>query len=277
MLDLEYLFTELPRDAVAAKHLAAGGAERTPRRTLKAALYGVLDRWSPPLPLNMTNWMPVFHGGGMEQFLWMANHSLLYEETGGECDFDIRYCLRDKTGGTVWRDRLPLNRDTEIRVDLSEHFPPSPEIEIGSIALDRYAMHPTVRGTTRPQTEVVSKQSAATLHFQAAGHDQDKSFRAAWHPNVERLLFTIVNASSAPFRVIFGYWPNTRVTGAPLARVEHTLPPFGTALHEVELPAGAAEDLNGEMLLIRWRTHGYGKLHIVSMARDGNRMSIDHV
>jgi len=66
MLDLEYLFTELPRDESAAKRLAVGDVAITPSLSFKRRLYALLDGIPLTVPQNVTNWMPVFYGGGIE-------------------------------------------------------------------------------------------------------------------------------------------------------------------------------------------------------------------
>ena len=45
--------------------------------------------------------MPLFHGAGVEQFLWMVNHPMLFGGPGGDQRFDVRYC----DAGCRWADR----------------------------------------------------------------------------------------------------------------------------------------------------------------------------
>ena len=101
VLDLEYLFTESPRDVSLVQ--TNGDTARPPHQSLKRRLYAILDRVHVMMPYNRTNWMPVFYGGGVSEYLWMVNHQLLYDRLGSDAEFSIRYRLRDGGGS----DSLP--------------------------------------------------------------------------------------------------------------------------------------------------------------------------
>ena len=277
MLDLEYLFTESPRDTSAAGPLTNGDAAKPVRQSMKRRLYEMLDRVPIMMPYNLTNWMPVLYGGGVSEYLWMANHRVLYDEAGSEADFKIRYRLRDDLGRTVFRERRVLEKDGNLRIDLSSKFPSASALSVGSIALDRYASRPTVRGTTRPQIEINCARSAASLHFQAAGPDQTSSIRIPWQPDTQRALFTIVNGGRRPYRVAFHYRADGDQNAPSLGEKECVIPRFGAAIHEVALSAAAAAALGGKFLQVNWQTRGLGKLHFICLARDGARLSIDHL
>ena len=277
MLDLEYLFTESPRDASVGGQLTNGDAAEPIRLSMKYRLYEVLDRVPVMMPYNRTNWMPVLYGGGVSEYLWMANHQFFYDETGLEADFEIRYRLRDDVGRTVFQERRVLEKDGSFRIDLSSKFPSAGVLSVGSIALDRYAGHPTVRGTTRPHIEINCARSAASLHFQAAGRDQTSSLRIPWQPDTQRALFTIVNGGRRPYRVAFSYRADGDQNVPPLGEAERLIPRFGAAIHEVALSVDAANALGGKFLQVNWQTRGLGKLHFVCLARDGTRLSIDHL
>lgn len=276
MLDLEYLFIEAPRDATATARLAQGD-DAAPAVSLKQRLYAILDSVPIKVATNVTNCMPVFYGAGTHQYLWMANHSLLYDGAGGEYPFRVRYRLRDGAGREVHRARLTLEPDSELCQDLSTYFSASDVLAIGSITLDRFAAAPTVRGTTRPHIEIVSPRSATCLHFQAPGHDQTRSFRTPWRPDVERGLFTIVNTGPRPYQVAFSYWINDDLGAPQLGAALCKVPPHGALLHEVELSENAQAALASSLLQIRWQARGTGKLHFVCLTRDGERLSIDHL
>jgi bacterioferritin-associated ferredoxin len=276
MLDLEYLFTEAPRDATASARLAHND-DVAPAVSLKQRLYAMLDSVPIKVPINVTNCMPVFYGAGIQQYLWMANHSLLYDGVGGEHPFRVRYRLRDGAGREFHRARLTLEPDSELRQDLSACFPASDALAVGSITLDRFAAAPTVRGTTRPQIEIVGPHSATSLHFQAPGHDQIRSSRTPWRPDVECGLFTIVNTGPRPYHVAFSYWVNHDLGAPQLGAAQCTVPPRGAMLHEVELSDKAQAVLDSSLLQIRWQARGAGKLHFVCLTRDGERLSIDHL
>ena len=162
-------------------------------------------------------------------------------------------------------------------MNLSHFFPATKELAVGSVAVDRFASRPTVRGTTRPQTEILFPRSAASLHFQAAGYGQNRDFLTVWCPDVERYMFTIVNSGRNPFHVVFTYHVDDDEMAGPLGADDRIVPPYGALLHEVTLSDTAEARLRDRLLRIHWRSRGYGKLHFVCMTREGDRLSIDHL
>jgi len=206
----------------------------------------------------------------------MANHQLLYDGPGADSDVRVRFRLRDGSGTIVHDESRMLERDASFRLNLSSHFPRTADLSIGSIAIDRYAGGPMVRGTTRPQIEITCAKSAASLHFQAPAPDQTRSLRTRWRPDVERCLFSIVNSGRRPYTVEFTYQTDNGREPQSLGAAECVVPPHGAVLHEVTLPVDANAKLGDGLLLLKWRTRGEGKLHFICMTRDGERLSIDH-
>ncbi|MEZ5670403.1 MAG: hypothetical protein R3F55_23815 [Alphaproteobacteria bacterium] len=272
MLDLEHFFVEAPR--AAPTHSGAPTETKAARRSFKQRVYGFLDRLSPPVATNRTNWMPVLHGAGVEQFLWVSNHALLYQRGSGETDFRIAYQIRDTSGRIVLRARETLPVDGMLRLPLSQHLPPAEELTVGSVAVDRVAVRPGVRGTTRPQVEIVTASAAASLHFQAPNRGYRKSVSFHYRPTAERIFFTAVNCADAPFSLSLSY--RLAETGnETFATADHALGPFEGRLIEAKpsLPAGRDEALVTADL----RSSGYGKLHLLIASPDLSRLSLDHL
>lgn len=218
--------------------------------------------------------MPVLYGAGVEQFLWMANHPLLYDGDG-IADFDIRFKIRNGAGEIVFEGRETLPKGAAFRHDLSRHLDSGEALAVGSIQLDRFAKQPGVRGTTRPQIEVVTRKAAASLHFQAPTQAYDKVIAVRPRPGEERLLLTAVNCSRRTLEVTVDIAPPG--SREAIAVMKRTIAPFAAELIEPSISAAAFDHSIGGLLELRFRTNGFGKLHIVSAVSDLSRLSLDHL
>lgn len=273
MLDLEHFFVEAPRDAM--PQIAVSGAAERKAVSLKARLYALLDRLPPKLAYNRSNWMPVLYGVGVRTYLWIANHSLLYVDQNELSDFDIRYTIRNEAGNVIHRGRERLPIKGEIRCDLTSALGTADELSIGSVQLDRLASRPAVRGTSRPQLEIVTPDSASALHFAAPNSGYNSSVALKYQPEEDRNLFTVQNCADAPFRLDLKYLPDS---GAEvLHSVQLDLGAYESRLCAIELPEDARRALGDRLLMIQFRGAGLGRLHLLNTRNDYSRMSLDHL
>lgn len=269
MLDLEYFFVETPRQAASAARAEAEMPRA--RQSLKKRLYAFLDRLPPKLAFNRSNWMPVLAGGGARQFLWMANYPLLFGERRDMADFDVRFTVRDGGGAVVHRgrERLPING--VLRHDLSQYLPaPAGDgFAIGSVQVDRYALRPAARGTTRPQTELVMSRGASSLHFQAATPRYDEYLSLPAGRDDETHFLSVLNCAPRPFRLTI-----ERSGAGASAPTVVELAPHQARLVEISQPLQPDE---GDLATLRFRSEGLGKLHLVIVNRRLGRVSFDHL
>src|SRR5262245_2960259 len=117
LLDLEYHFV-MGREAAAAA--PAGRRTVAPRLSPKRRVYAFLDRLAPKRPTISRSVAPVVAGDGIEEFLWLANHPLLFDKSGACAPphvFDIR--VTDEKGRTVLAERHVLEAPQSVRIDIS--------------------------------------------------------------------------------------------------------------------------------------------------------------
>lgn len=274
MLDLEYFFVETPRRERPTTFDDSRSVEA--KIPLKQLIYGMLDSFAWQLPYNRTNWMPVFYGAGFDQYLWMTNRDVLFGETDLTVDFIVKFAIRDETGKVLRREKFSLKRGQSRRVNLSEGMPSSDVLRIGSIALDRFGRRPGLRGTTRPQTEIVGPSGASSLHFQAAGRRYSADIALCVTPNSEKVGFSAVNAGPDTVTIRLRYFGAQ--DGIKLKEEQFALPPFACRLHWVDLPeigqSGATTSL---VVLANYEGIGLSKMHLVIADADLGRLSLDHL
>ena len=274
MLDLEYFFVETPRGSSASvKYDAPRSVERL---SLKRRIYAVLDSIPWMLPINRTNWMPVFYGAGFNQYLWVSNHALMFEDTEMVVDFRINFVVRDESGNVMSQQKFALDVDEFQRINLSELMPPSDELRVGSVAVDRFAKKPGLRGTTRPQVEIIGPGGASSLHLQAAGRKYGQDIVFCDEPDVQRVGFTAVNAGPESVNLRFRY----RELGndAVLKDERVTLDPWTSRLHWVELSDLLSRDQSGKrLMMVQYEGIGLSKMHLVIADANLNQLSLDHL
>lgn len=278
-LDLEYHYVATLRAGLPPSDLkrAPVGIDR-PVMSGKAVVYNILDGIAPEVPQMFSNVMPVLVGKGIDEYVCVDNHSLLYEHEVCAPDMDVELEVRDAEGRLRFRHHDVLRSEKALRVNVSKHLPvPEDGLSIGSVTIDRRARQPGFRGTTRPQIEIVSSSAACALHSQAATRAAEGWFTCLYRPDDERIFFTLVNAGDRDLVMELAY---------PIAEDERasrpeshvvSLPPRGAKLHELALPRERFGHLIEQPVQVRWRAAGQYKVHVMCATPALDRFSIDHL
>jgi hypothetical protein len=289
-LDLEHYFVGLPRTRPSGQSERAWIRERE-RMPLKQRLYRFIDNLTPGVAIDLYEHLPVLVGQDIEQALIIANYSLLYEGEQRAPDIQLDLTLRDCEGDVVWASRPVLGSDQSLREPLTERLneaavnaskePARGGIEglgVGSLQVIRRARSSGVRGTTRPQTEIVARKGACAIHGQSAGLTRGADFTCLWRPEDQRILISFVNASDRPLALGLRYPVgalDVAAPGRPTARLD--VPPHGARLHEIKLSSEDANAVGDGPFKICWAGAGQYKAHIFVSTPDLDRFSIDHV
>ena len=282
LLDLEYHFVEAqraPGKGPAVKPEEEDEVQDT--SSFKQRVYRWLDRISPLVPYPFTNTVPVIYGPQIEQWIWITNRSMLFE--GDECapGTHIELIIRDKSGRIVQHEKKEVGPETTWRfpvsVFLNEAAPisESEKVGIGSMEIRRRSVQAGIRGTTRPQIEIVTPKAACAVHSQALSGAGQRWFGCVYHPNDERILFSLLNGVGHEAKIELSY-PMGIQGVEPIVR-SVTLPPFGAALHELALPADVAAKIGDEAISVSWRAESAHKVWVICASRELDRFSIDHV
>lgn len=284
LLNLEYYFVTLPKKTGAGGELAvAGPGKMRPRLSLKRRFYEIVDKISPMVPYRLVNVVPVLGGHGIEEWVWIANQSLLYKREDCAPDTVFGLVVRDGEGRTVHRKRFKLLQNEAARLNVSQFLPSGttdeePLPKIGSLEITRRALKPGYRGTTRPQIEIVSRAGSCAVHSQEAGRRQTGGFTCLYRPAEERMFLSIVNAGRSPLNFRVAYPVHTpKVEDLAQQTVHIIVPPKGARLHEVRLPDDYDDRLEDGPLSIEWRATGLYKVHVLCGRPDLERFSIDHL
>lgn len=285
LLDLEYYFVHLPRSG-AGKTISKKSADRSPE-PLRRRLYRWIDKLSPMRPLQLKNHVPVLRGPGVEEWIWLANYEMLDGKGKKVPDFDVTLRLYDASGRLVHDQHVALPVDSEFRGQMSE-FLPQPgsgpasgdhaELSVGWLEVTRRAKADGVRGTTRPQIEIVTSKSACAVHGQSAGFGTGNEFDMICNPEDDRVFVSLVNPSDVPidFTMTYPMDPLMALEVSPRS-IPVKVPPRGARLHEVALTPEERRAFASRLFKFAWRGTGYFKAHVIVASKSLDRFSIDHV
>lgn len=282
LLDLEYHFVEAQRAPGAGPAVKDDDEKATTAKLgLKQRVYRWLDSISPMVPYPFTNTVPVVYGNGIEQWLWITNRSMLFE--GNRCAPSMRIdlILRDKDGKVVLTERKDVLAETswrfELSVPLSKACPALKpgELGCGSVEIRRSGLSAGVRGTTRPQIEIVTQKAACAVHSQAMSGPGPHWFGCLYRPQYERMFFGMLNGTDRPQKIEIQY-PIGIAGVEPITKVEH-LSARGAGLHELKLPEQLAGAVVDAPVTISWRGESSHKLWAICATPNLDRFSIDHL
>ena len=285
LLDLEYYFIQLPRDGSTAGAATRAGSDGN-KLSLRRKFYQLMDGLSPKRAIRLPNHVPLLLGEHIEQWLWMANHELDYEDSNDAPDFDVELKIYDGEGSEVWRDIRPLVAGSEWREELTQHTRDAAAGQLGNgtelsvhwLEVTRRARNVGVRGTTRPQIEIVTPRSSCAVHGQAAGFNHGGQFDLNHCPEDDRIFVSIINIADDPLRIEFRYPidPLQRLD-LPARTVEVVVPAKGVKLHEIVLVTEEQAIFRNRLFRFSW--HGYGeyKAHVFVASKQLDRFSIDHL
>ncbi|MBM3584959.1 MAG: (2Fe-2S)-binding protein [Alphaproteobacteria bacterium] len=281
LLDLEYHFVEArSRGGHQTESSATAMTRPAARRGWREALYAFLDAASPPVAYRFNNPMPVLYGPGIEQWLWIVNRSLLFEGRICAPTMRIELILRDAEGRTIEKRRHDVAPETTLRVELSGAFqraaatPGQRALGVGSVEIKRRGLSPGIRGTTRPQVEVLTPRAACAVHSQAMAGPGRYWFTCLDRPEDERMFFSILNGSDRRTVVEMTYLAGTPNDAGEVHRIE--LAPRGAALHEMRL-ARRDPQCAGAPVSVSWQAAVPHKVHAICASVGLDRFSIDHL
>lgn len=279
LLDLEYYFVALKarghgNAGAATGDVSASGARR---RSLKRRIYDWLDSVSPPLPWAPPNRVPVISGHGIETWLTVTNHDLLFEKRMS-APLNTTVTMRDGDGRRLWRRSYRVAPGGELRVRVDEGLKSGgAPFAVGNACITSKAERPAMRGTMRPQFEILAPAGACGLHAQGDVGPGDTWFTVQSRPADERLFLVLVSTWGRAQTATISYPHEFREGGPePQARAEIVIPANGTKLHEIRLPEAAAVRIGTAPFSVRTRCERACRVYLACASPSLDRFSIDH-
>ena len=278
LLDLEYYFVDLKTRAPhnPESEQSSKPDEATARRSWKYRVYGWLDSISPPVAWAAPHHIPILAGRDIETWLTVTNHDLLFDERKS-APLTTVVEVRGGDGERIWRRRFRIPPGEEMRVRVDEGIVSEPgRLAAGRATVVSRADHPAMRGTMRPQLEILATRGTCALHGQGDRGPGESWFTMQHRPDDERLFLLLINTSSKRQTAEVSY-PHDTGIAQPEAHAMLDLPARGTGLYEIALPPDAAARI-GNLPFSARASHQYPcRLYLVSATPTLDRFSIDHL
>jgi len=291
LLDAEYAFSVLYETARSPDGAADGATRSAKSRRKKAVgdaiplrqrIYGFFDALSPRVALRLTSIMPVFYGHDVDSFAVMTNNSLLYKGEVCAPDYQFVVTVRDEDGTVVLRESHLVAKEAYCRVRLTEELRkrhPERAFGVGSVGIVQMAKSDGVRGTRRPQLEVVTAHAASALHGQAPYlHSASNTFIAPNRPLEEQPYISVVSNSDTPItmRLTLPLELAGASDGGPVEET-HVVAPRGAMLIPLRLPDTLTPAFDAPVMTVGWRASGSQKVHLVTSSLNHDRIALDHL
>jgi hypothetical protein len=279
LLDLEYYFVTLksrPQKKQTAIQSSESGVA-APRQPFKQRVYALLDAISPPVAWAPPNRVPLVMGRGIETWLTVTNHDLLFRDRKS-APLTTTVMVRRDDGKRLWRGKFEIEPGRELKVRLDQHLQPGDApLSVGSACVSSRARHPAMRGTMRPQLEILAPAGTCAVHAQGDVGPGDTWFTVQNRPQDQRLFLILMNNTGRAQTASITSPYELQSTGiAPEVSSQVTLPPNGTGLHEILLPDTLAERIGEAPFSVRTQTERACRVFLVCATPALDRFSIDH-
>jgi hypothetical protein len=279
LLDLEYYFVALksrPQKKQTAVQ-SSDDAGVVPRQPFKQRVYALLDAISPPVAWAPPNRIPLVMGRGIETWLTVTNHDLLFRDRK-TAPLTTSVVVRRDDGKRLWRGKFEIEPGRELKVRLDQHLQPGDApLSVGSARVSSRARHPAMRGTMRPQLEILAPAGTCALHGQGDDGPGDTWFTVQNRPQDQRLFLIVMNNATQAQTAFITLPYEVQPTGiTPELSAQLTLPPNGTGLHEILLPDPLAKRIGEAPFAIRTKTERACRVFLVCATPALDRFSIDH-
>jgi BFD-like [2Fe-2S] binding domain len=274
-LDLELLYTDNFDQQIGNTKNGAATTSRERKLPFKQRLYRLLDKFAPMVPIRLSNTVPVLRHNGVRQYVVICNDPPLYKSASPD-PVSVRLILRDANGRICADQHYEVTEGRPLDVEVSSMLPESADERptIGSIQVMRWWKRPTKRGTTRPQILIEAPGGCGAVHTTGPNGPGDTWYTCIARPADDRYLLGIVNTSGASLKVAISY------PYAAGASVEYegvvSIPPHGSALHEVVLPEQAMSSVIGKPFDVRCKADGFHKCYLITANPTLDRFAIDH-
>lgn len=277
LLDLEYFYVNTPRDKPQVNRNS--GVSKKDNRSIKRKVFDFIDKISPAVPYKLANRFPVISGPGIDQHIWVSNRSLLFE--GKHCgpSFDVNFIVRDSCGNICHQESKNVMPEAALDFPVSNFItPPQDEntISVGSIEVVRRGCRPGSRGTTRPQTEILAKSGACSVHGQSYKYPGERWFSLTHSPEDQRVFLSFINFSKHQNQVIIEYPMDVPDLQIEKRKISASIPGNGAHIHEILITSEEANFFAGHHLAIKWTASHEYNCHIFCASPDLSRFSIDH-
>ena len=249
-------------------------------KNLKQKLYKFIDAFSPLVAQNRDNVFPVLYRESLKEIIWFSNYPNFFEKKDPEIDFVVKMKFYNKFGKEIWRIVKDLKSSQSWQQEIPTHLlkegnKSKYELQLGLLVVYVKAKNFGIRGTTRPQVQILTSKASSAVHGQAANKFKNKGgIISIYKPEIEDQFLSFINPSNIKTDLTINrlYDPLDNHANIEIEKKVH-IPPFGTYLHNITRTENIK---SGGYFNIDWFANGVLKAHFFVCSKSFDRISIDH-
>ncbi|MBT5859652.1 MAG: hypothetical protein HOH89_00695 [Alphaproteobacteria bacterium] len=231
---------------------------------------------------NLTDIFPCVVGSGVDQYLCVANQSLLYEGEFNAPPTDVAVEIRSEDGTVVHRGTKRVEPGSALRLNIGEHLLDAARKSggngflAGSVAVGRKMIRQGVKGTTRPQIELTGINGHCSVHAQGIKSSRTQWTDIVWRPADERIFLCLINREPTQINVPVELVARDSLK-SPLAAEIVQIPGWGSRIHELTIPVSRVAEIGDGLVTVFWTPPGLHASFLLCGSPNLSRLSIDHV
>ncbi|MBJ26631.1 MAG: hypothetical protein CL567_03110 [Alphaproteobacteria bacterium] len=279
LLDLEYFFVKAKSQNYKKyeKEVDRLNLKNKSSINIKQQFYKAIDSIAPPIAWAPTNFIPIIKGSSIETWLTITNHDLLFSDRKS-APIKVTLKIRDKKGRCICKKKLLVGLGDELKLRLDKHLTyDSKPLTVGAAYINTHAVYPAMRGTIRPQFEILAPKGACALHAQGDVGPGDTWFTVQNRPNDQRLFFVLVNTFHRPQSVSISLPFELYPSGLAPKTVDNLyLPAHGTEVYEINCDELLSKALSEKPFSINVKTERSCRVYLLCGSANLDQFSIDH-
>jgi hypothetical protein len=272
-LDLEYFYVQYTNQN---SFTSTGPRVAKIKYSLKQKIYKIIDRFSPMVSSIPVNYIPIIAYQNVDSWVWVANHSILYEGKVFAPDMGVTLIIRDKIGSKLHEEIYSLEKEKYLRVNVSKFLLRANKNEgltYGSLEVRRSTKEVGFRGTTRPQLEIVSPNGNGVVHTQGRSFCKNGGFSCFYRPNNEKIFISVINLEKNKTLNFSISYP---LGSTNMIKDVVSIQPSGTKFYEIKLNKSLHEEYLNKPIDIKWNIEGSKLIYVICASECLDSFSIDH-
>jgi bacterioferritin-associated ferredoxin len=241
----------------------------------KSFIFSLMDKMLINLPVTFHNYFPIIFRKDIQTKIWVSNFGNLYKDLNNVVEHKLRIKFFNSFGSNIWKYECVIkkneNKIIEIPIKLLEQWKDD-EWSSGWIHIEKKSLSAGYKGTTRPQIQILTKNSSCSVHGQDIKTSKGGFHSFINNPMSEKQLLSFFNIGKKKIHVKLEYLNKKN---------EYTnfknliLDPYNSKIIELKINDRSFQEF--DLISIRWRAIGLYKAHIFITDNKFQRISLDHL
>ncbi len=241
----------------------------------KKKIYSFLDNLFPNVPVKLMNYFPIIYRDNLKINVWISNFGNLYKDQKNIVEHKISLNFFNSLGKNIWNKNFLVKKNENQIIEIPIYLLNKSEDEMlgsGWLKVEKTSLSPGFRGTTRPQIQILTKNSSCAVHGQNIKIKDGGFHSYVNNPKSERQFISFFNIGKKKVNIKLSYL--NRDNKFEIFN-SLNIDPLNSKIFEVKLANKGF--LEFDPINIKWEGVGLYKAHIFITDKNLERISIDHL